>query len=94
MAAEIDLTLLRTRLREMEARASFDKDSLNSGGGGGTYDGMDGWQTSVEARLSEVKAEVRGLRDEARTDFRVLFAALIATTLGLAALMAKGFHWI
>jgi len=29
-----------------------------------------------------------------QTDFRLLFGAIIAVTLGLAALMAKGFHWL
>ena len=62
--------------------------------GGGTYDGMDGWQTSVEARLGEIKTDVRALRDEARSDFRLLFAAIIAVALGLAGLLAKGFHWL
>lgn len=66
---------------------------LKKSGGGGTFNGMDGWQASVEARLGELKTEIRGLRDEARTDFRVLFGAIIAVALGLAGLMAKGFHW-
>lgn len=67
--------------------------ALKSGGGGGTYDGMDGWQASVEARLGELKTEMSGLRTEARGDFRLLFGAIIAAALGLAGLMAKGFHW-
>jgi len=41
-----------------------------------------------------VKADVRGLRADARTDFRILFGAIIAVALGLAGLMAKGFHWL
>lgn len=68
--------------------------SLKSGGGSGTYDGMDGWQASVEARLGELKAELNGLRSEARGDFRLIFGAIIAAALGLAGLMAKGFHWL
>jgi hypothetical protein len=43
--------------------------------------------------VSDIKSDVRGIRSEARTDFRVLFGALIAVALGLAGLMAKGFHW-
>lgn len=53
----------------------------------------------------EVKHDIHGLRAEfkqdlheiskdMRVDFRVLFGALIATALGLAGLMAKGFHWL
>ncbi|WP_369929997.1 hypothetical protein [Xanthomonas sp. NCPPB 2632] len=34
------------------------------------------------------------LRDQSRMDFRVLFSAMISLALGMAALMAKGFHWI
>lgn len=55
------------------------------------------------------KADVVALRDEMKTavseaksslsdrierDFRILFGALIAVALGLAGLMAKGFHWL
>jgi hypothetical protein len=35
---------------------------LKSGDGGGTSGGMDGWQASVEARLGEIKTDVRELR--------------------------------
>lgn len=76
------------------------RSTLKSGDGGGTYDGMDGWQASVEARLGELKTELHGLRNEARGDFRLIFGAIIAASLGLgglilglAGLMAKGFHW-
>ena len=37
--------------------------------------------------------ETTSLRKEARTDFRLLFSAIIFVALGLASLMAKGFHW-
>jgi hypothetical protein len=50
--------------------------------------------------LSDLRQEVREtnrrvdvVRDALERDFRILFAALITATLGLAALMAKGFHW-
>lgn len=70
------------------------KAPLKGTGDGGTYDGMDGWQASVENRLGDLKTELRSLRNEARVDFRLLFGAIISVALGLAALMAKGFHWI
>ncbi|MFT4247667.1 MAG: hypothetical protein QM581_06460 [Pseudomonas sp.] len=44
--------------------------------------------------LVEMKADVRELRRDAKTDFRLLFGAIIAVALGLAGLMAKGFHWL
>jgi predicted nucleic acid-binding Zn-ribbon protein len=42
----------------------------------------------------EVRSEFRDVRHQARTDFRLLFGALISVAVGMAALMAKGFHWI
>jgi len=38
--------------------------------------------------------EFKALRAEMRTDFRLLFAAVIFVALGLAGLMAKAFHWV
>lgn len=74
--------------------------TLSTGGGGGTSGGMEARVAKLEATLehigremSDVKADVRTLRDNARTDFRVLFGAIIAVALGLAGLLAKGFHW-
>jgi hypothetical protein len=74
---------------------------LQGGGGGGTSDGMEARVAKVEAAIehiqqdiSEIKGDVRSLRDYARTDFRVMFGAIIAVALGLAGLMAKGFHWL
>lgn len=42
----------------------------------------------------EVRSEFRDVRYQARTDFRLLFGALITVAVGMAALMAKGFHWV
>lgn len=44
--------------------------------------------------LVEMKTDVRELRTDAKIDFRILFGALIFTALGLAGLMAHGFHWL
>ncbi len=51
---------------------------------------MDAWQTSVETRLSEIKAELRSLRDDMGRDFRWLLGAMGA---GFA-MMAGGFLWL
>ncbi len=48
----------------------------------------------VLTTLKELKDEVRQLRADARTDFRILFGVNITTTLGLAGIMAKGFGWL
>lgn len=89
------------RLIESETRESGEPKALKFGSGGGTSDGMEARLAKVEATLehvgreiADVKTEVRSLRDQARTDFRVTFTAIIAVALGLAGLMAKGFHWL
>jgi hypothetical protein len=54
--------------------------------------------------LTEIRKDLRELRSESdrnfkmlltmdEKNFRLLFGALIAVALGLAGLMAKGFHW-
>ncbi|MCC8421483.1 hypothetical protein J8V12_11130 [Photorhabdus thracensis] len=48
----------------------------------------------IKKSIDEVKTDVREMRKDARSDFRLLFGAIIAVALGLAGLMAKGFHWI
>ncbi|MCB1909969.1 MAG: hypothetical protein KDH15_21620 [Rhodocyclaceae bacterium] len=48
----------------------------------------------IQSDVSELKNEVRGIRADMRSDFRLLFGALIAVALGLAGLMAHGFKWI
>lgn len=48
----------------------------------------------VKEDVRDLRIEVRGVRDQARVDFRLLFGALISMALGMTALMARGFHWI
>ena len=48
----------------------------------------------IEQDLAELKSDVREIRSLLREDFRLLFSALVCATLGLAALMAKGFQWL
>lgn len=48
----------------------------------------------LEADMREVKGDLKDLRRALETNFRLLFGALIAVALGLAGLMAKGFHWL
>lgn len=77
--------------------------SHSSGSGdGGSMDGMlearvaklEALSEHVVRDLGELKADVRELRRDARTDFRMLFGAIIFVALGLAGLMAKGFQWL
>jgi len=48
----------------------------------------------IRQDLREIRQDFKEIRAEARTDFRVLFGALIAVAIGLSALMARGFGWI
>lgn len=48
----------------------------------------------VQQDIRDIKTDVRDIKTDAKTDFRLLFGALIAATLGLAAMMAHGFRWI
>jgi hypothetical protein len=70
--------------------------------GGGPHDpGMEARVAKLEAHiehiqgdLNEIKSDIREIKRDARTDFRLLFGALIFVALGLAGLLAKGFHWV
>lgn len=48
----------------------------------------------IQNDVREIKGDIREIKKDARTDFRLLFSAIIITTLGLAALMARGFAWL
>lgn len=71
-------------------------------GGGGPHDpGMEARVSKLEAHIehiqddiNEIKSDIREIKRDARTDFRLLFGALIFVALGLAGLMARGFHWV
>ena len=49
---------------------------------------------AVEVGQTHVEAVVLRLRDNARTDVRPVFGALISVAIRLAAMMAHGFHRI
>lgn len=55
---------------------------------------LDDLKTDVRDFRGETKASFSVVRTEMKSDFRVVFGALIAASLGLAGLMAKGFGWI
>jgi len=73
---------------------------LQASGGGGTFDGFEARVAKLEAAVEhmqsdirEIKDDLREIRRDARSDFRQLFGAIIVVAIGLAGLMAKGFHW-
>ena len=49
---------------------------------------------STKEGLGRIDSRLIRIEDRQNTDFRVIFGALITVALGLAALMAKGFHWL
>ncbi len=50
--------------------------------------------SSTKSTLRELREDVRWVRDKQETDFRIMFGVLITAALGLATLMARGFHWL
>lgn len=52
----------------------------------------------VQRDIGQLRSDVGELRKDISairtTDFRLLFGAIIAVALGLAGMMAKGFHWL
>ncbi len=82
--------------------------SLASGGSGPHDPGMEARVAKLESDvghiqrdIAEIKldirdmknVELRDIKNLIQTDFRLLFGAIIAVTIGLAGVMAKGFHW-
>lgn len=47
----------------------------------------------IRRDIDSLVGSVSEHRKETAKDFRILFGALITTALGLAAIIAKGFHW-
>jgi hypothetical protein len=55
----------------------------------------------IERDIADIKSDIRSMRQTMEhfhrrldSDFRITFAAIIASNLGLAGLMAKGFGWL
>jgi hypothetical protein len=48
----------------------------------------------VQRDIAEIKTELLILRSDIRSDLRWVVAELLAVALGLAALLATGFHWL
>ena len=80
--------------------SSINQPAIASGGSGPYDPSMEARVAKVESDIGhiqrdigEIKTDVREIRKAVETDFRLLFGAIIAVALGLAAVMAKGFHW-
>lgn len=69
-----------------------------SNDGGGTVEAriarLESDVAHIQRDISEMKVDIREVKRDQRSDFRLLFGALIAVALGLAGLLAKGFGWL
>lgn len=91
----------QSRLEQLDRAVTGGPGGIDNGGGPPHDGGMEARVAKLESTveyiqrdISDLKADVRELRVDLRTDFRILFGALIAVALGLAGIMAKGFGWL
>ncbi|KJV33228.1 hypothetical protein VI08_11705 [Luteibacter yeojuensis] len=49
---------------------------------------------NLRLELRDTRNELRGEIHDVRTDVRLVLGSLITVGLGLAGMMAKGFHWL
>lgn len=72
--------------------------SDDDGSGGGSMEArvakLESDVEYIKRDISEIKDDIKDIKKDAKSDFRMLFGAIIAVALGLAGLMAKGFGWL
>ena len=101
----IAMNLERKKVAELRAANDELRHSgpVDHGGGGGDNGGMELTEriarveekvSGLDKRLSLVESDLRDLIKKVDSHFIVLAGMVIATAVGLAAMMAKGFHWM
>ncbi|EOD7312979.1 MULTISPECIES: hypothetical protein [Proteus] len=97
----IDSKLSRNRLRIVkpnERAEDFYTTTYGGDGGGGDMElrvaKLESDVEYIKRDISEIKDDIKDIKKDAKSDFRMLFGAIIAVALGLAGLMAKGFGWL
>ncbi len=50
-------------------------------------------ETKMDKQLDEIKGEIKDIRKDMKTDFRWIMTIFGAAIIGLAGIIAKGFHW-
>lgn len=89
---------LFSAIRTLQRRVdSLENSSSGSGGGNRTEARVAKLESDVEnikTNISDIKVDIRGLRDKMDKHFLVTWTGLIGAALGLAWLMAKGFKWL
>jgi hypothetical protein len=69
----------------------------SGGGGGNMLERIAKLESDVEyikRDVGEIKIDLKEIKTDAKSDFRVLFGAIIFAAIGLSGIMAKGFGWI
>ena len=98
--SEVNNTLL---LQQLSKQIEALKDQHGNGSGPSTPNGgnmeprvakLEASVGHIEKDVSDIKTDLRDIRRDVREDFRIVWGGLIALGLGLAGLMAKGFHWL
>lgn len=79
----IDLEAAASRLRRTA--------ELQIGDGGGTYDGMDPWQQTIETRLGELRMDVRGLGEKIDNRFFWLLGVFGGGFMAVLVALATGY---
>jgi septal ring factor EnvC (AmiA/AmiB activator) len=86
---EVTTTQLDTRLARVEVTLEPIREDVN-----GLRADFRDLRNDMSHLRDQSRTDMSHLRDQSRMDFRVLFGAMISLALGMAALMARGFHWI
>ena len=93
--SDVNNTLLMQRLSQQLEKLK-PKDDGDSGGGNmeARIAKLESDVGHIKNDIKDVKIDMRDIKKEAREDFRILFGSIIVATLGVAGLLAKGFHWL
>ena len=82
----IDRTSSPTHDRDLAVKVAILETNVN-----GLKNEVSEWKSEFREFRKEMRAEITAIRTH---DFRLMFGAFITVALSLAAVMAKGFHWI
>jgi hypothetical protein len=87
--------------REMDELKEQLADLKTGGGGGGSNGNMESRVSKLESDVGHIQSDIKEIKDDLRTllkggiaAFLITWAGIIASALGLAYLMAKGFKWL
>ena len=87
-----------TKISEIRPGVMDQHGKTGNGSGGGNMEArlakLESSVDHIQSDVKEIKQDIREIKKDAKEDFRLLFGTLIVISLGLAGLMAKGFHWL